>query len=168
MADPKEAAVFAVAIIVLISIPAASQNVEITEKDRLSGEITSKFSFHFKVEFDPGKLFLRGINNEAKFEMNESFKKKEKLFQTNRGSIRKTVSNSYIIKDAQTPYGKFREGLENGENISEFDGEEEEKAKEIKSKLESMMEEKSEKALDKKRVVISHLLPDIGLSVEET
>ena len=58
MADPKEAAVFAAAIIVLISIPAASQNVEITEKDRHSGEITSKFSDHFKVEFDPANYFL--------------------------------------------------------------------------------------------------------------
>jgi hypothetical protein len=100
--------------------------------------------------------------------MNESFKKKEKLFQTNRGSIRKTVSNNSIIKDTQTPYGKLREGLENGENISEIDGGEKEKAKEIKSELESKMKERSEKALDKKRVVISRKLPDVGLNVEET
>lgn len=167
MADPKEAAVFAAATLVLISIPAASQNVEIESKDSLSGEINSKFSDHFETDFEAGKIFLREISSDYRYEKNESYDKTVAVFQTSRGYIEKTVTNNSIIKTIKTPYGTFKSGVKNGENISSFDGGNREEAEKIRSNLEEKMSERSKSAQEKKRIVMSRILPDIDLDVEQ-
>lgn len=167
MADPREAALFAAATLVLISIPAASQNVEIESEDSLSGEINSKFSDHFETNFEAGKIFLREINSDYRYEKNESYDKTVTVFQTSKGYIQKTVTNNSIIKTIQTPYGTFKSGVKDGENISSFDGGNREEAEEIRSNLENKMSERSETAQEKKRIVMSRILPDIELSVEQ-
>lgn len=167
MADPKEAAVFAAATLVLISIPAASQNVEIESKDSLSGEINSKFSDHFETDFETGKIFLREISSDHRYEKNESYDKTVTVFQTSRGYIEKTVTNNSIIKTIKTPYGTFKSGVKNGENISSFDGGNREEAEKLRADLEEKMSERAGKTQEKKRIVMSKILPDIELDVEQ-
>lgn len=167
MSDPKEAAVFAFLVTALLSIPAASQEVDITSEDPLAGEIQSKFSDHFEVEFDPGKVFMKEISSESKFEMNKSYREKTTVFQTPRGYIEKTVSNDSIIKTVHTPFGTFKSGVEDGENISSFEGDKRNQAERIKEELEDEMSERAEKVEEKKRLVMGRMLPDIELEVEE-
>jgi hypothetical protein len=167
MAKPREAAIFAAITVILVSIPAASQDVEISNKGDLEGKIDSRFSDQFKIDFNPGEVFMKTISSEDKFEVNKSFRETTKTLQTSNGYIKKVVSNDSIVKTVQTPYGRFKSGVRNGDNFSSFDGGDKEKASDLKNSLEEKFEERSSEVLDKKQVVMSRILPSIELSVEQ-
>lgn len=166
MPELRESVVLAILVTVLISIPAASQTVNIHEGEDFGGSIDSKFSDIFKVDFKPGEMLMELKDSEYKLEINQSYRKRVVKLQGSHGFIRKTVSNESIVKVVQTPYGKFESGVRNGENFSDFEGGDEEKAEEIKDNLESVLDERLVEAREKRRVVVSRIMPDIELDVE--
>jgi hypothetical protein len=165
MPDVRESVVFAALAVIIISIPSASQTVEI-EEDEYRGVIESEFSDHFQVDFDTGKIFTEAISGDSKLEINKSFRKKTVELQTSQGFIRKERTNDSIVKSVQTPYGKFKSGVRKGENFSEFDGGNRAKAENIREELEKRLEEKMGEAEEKRQIVVSRILPDVELSVE--
>ena len=168
MSDVRESAILAALAVILISIPAASQNVEIKDKGDYHGVIDSKFADRFEVDFEPGKMLMEAVDSEAKFEINESFKKKVVRLQTAEGAIKKVKTNDTKIKTVTTPYGDFKSGFKQGENISEFDGADKKKAEELKKNLENRLDERLSEAKDKKQVVVSRILPDIDLDIQSS
>jgi hypothetical protein len=166
MLDLRESVVFALLGVIIVSIPAASQNVDI-EEGEYRGVIESEFSDHFKVDFDTGKVFTQAISSDSRLEIKKSFRKKVVEFQTAEGSIEKTWSNDSIVTEVQTPYGSFESGVENGENFSEYEGENQEMAEELREELRDRMDEKLSQAEEKRKIVVQRILPDVELNVED-
>lgn len=163
--DTGEAAILAALCVILVSIPAASQNVEVTEEG-YSGFIDSEFSDMFEVDFRPGKLLLEMFDSERRLEVNKSYMQRKVKLQTSKGFIRKLESSNSINTTVQTPYGRFKSGVVNGENFSDFDGGDKEKAEEVKKALENELEESLESANKKKMALIQEMLPAITVDVE--
>lgn len=167
MTSHRESVILAAIAITLVSIPAASQNVEISDGEDKTGVIDSKFSDKFEAEFKPGKVINRVLDKEAKLEVNRSFNKNVKELQTATGYVRIVETNNSIDKTVQTPYGRFEFGVENGENYSRFEGSAEEKAEEVKQELMSKLEERSKEASEKHEIIVQEMLPDVRVSVED-
>jgi hypothetical protein len=166
MSRLRESVVLAVLATILISIPAASQRVDITEGENFGGTIDSKFSNMFELDFESGNMLMEMINSESRLEINETFDRKTKSLQTPSGYLKKTKTNNSIVKVVQTPYGRFKWGFREGNNFSDFEGGNKDKAQEIKRSLMNEMEEKIREAKEKKQVVISRILPNIEIQVE--
>jgi hypothetical protein len=166
MPEIRESVILATLGVILISIPAASQNVEIRDDEDFSGVIDSEFSDQFEVDFNPGKLIMKAVDSEASFHMNRSYTKNVYELQTAEGYIKKVETNSSIIRTVQTPYGRFKSGVKNGDNFTEFEGGDREKARKVKDSLDRKFEERLSEAKEKKQVVMSRILPDVELEVE--
>ncbi len=167
MFDLRESVVFAALGVIIVSIPAASQNVEIQE-DQYSGMIDSKFSELFKVDFMEGKVFTKALSSDSKLVINKSFRKKVIEFQTSEGSIRKIWTNNSIVKKVQTPHGSFESGVRDGENFSEYDGSSRGRAESLKDKLEQRLKEKLSRAEEKRKIVVQKILPNVEMSVQSS
>lgn len=173
MPEIRESVILAALAVILISIPAASQNVEITEEDRYSGKIDSRFSDMFKVDFRPGKIVMELIDSEARLQVNKSYRKNTYLLRTPEGYVKKVETSNSTIKIVQTPYGRFVSGFRNGENISKFESSREEasdsvkaEARKMKKELMKRFEERLAETRDRKQIVMDRILPDIELGVE--
>lgn len=166
MSDYRTSIVFALLITVLISIPAASQTVNISDESSYSGEIDSKFSDMFDLDFEAGKMLIDMIESDSKLEIRETFDRKVVSFQTPTGYIEKTETNDSITRVVQTPYGRLEWGVKEGDNFSEFEGGDKEKTLSIKNSLQEQLSEKMGEAMEKKQVVVSRILPKIDAEVE--
>ena len=167
MASHRESVIMAAIVVILISIPAASQTVEISGEDTKIGVIESEFSDRFEAEFKPGKVVNRLIDSEAKLEVNKSFERNVKHLQTAEGSVKVVKTNNSIENVVQTPYGRFEFGVENGEDYERFEGENQERAEKVRDSLMSEMEERSKEVNEKHELVVQEMLPDIRVSVSE-
>jgi hypothetical protein len=166
MSRLRESVVLALLATILISIPAASQRVQITEEESFGGTIDSRFSDMFELKFNPGEMLIDMKSSESKLEINESYDRKVVSLQTPTGYIERTKTNDSIIKVVQTPYGRFNWGVRGGNNFSDFEGGNRDNALEIRQRLEKKLREKITEAKEKKQIVVSRILPDIELSVE--
>ena len=165
MDNYQESVLMAFVVVVLVSVPAASQNVEISGKEE--GVIDSLFSDRFEADFKSGKEFLDLKDSEARLEVNRSFDKNVKLLQTATGYFKVVKTNSSIDKVVNTPYGRFEFGVDQGESYSRFEGDKKSEAEDIRSDLEELMDEKEKEVNEKRDIVVEELLPDVDLEVED-
>lgn len=167
MADHRESVVLAAVTVALIAIPAASQNIEIKGTAEEIGLINSEFSDKFKVDFSTGKQVTTYLDKQSKLKTNKTFDKNTKKLETAKGDIKVIKTSQIINKTVKTPYGNFNFGVKNGENFSNYEGENKQKAKEIKKYLIKKLDEKSAQAKEKRELIVEKMLPSIKLSVED-
>ncbi|MFB6158147.1 MAG: hypothetical protein ABEJ95_00625 [Candidatus Nanohalobium sp.] len=165
MDGARDSVVFALLAVVLISIPAASQSVEIKERSDLHGVIDSRFSDRFEVEFEPGKVVMSILGSSSKLSSNVSYRRNISVLRTPQGFIKKKRTSNYSITVVQTPYGRFKTGFRDGENISGFEGEAKEKAEEVRKILRKKFRSRMSEARKRKQMVVSSMLPDVELDV---
>jgi hypothetical protein len=170
MPDHRESVVLAGITLILISIPAAPQTVEIDDGEDMEGMIDSKFSDRFEVEFQPGKVVNSLVDSKARLQVNRSFDRNARRLQTAEGYVKIVETNDSIEKTVQTPYGRFEFGVRSGENYSEFTGNEDsrEKAEKLREDLLSRLESRMNEVEEKHRVVVQEMLPDISASVNDS
>lgn len=165
MDNYRESVLMALIVVILVSVPAASQNVEISGENE--GVINSMFSDLFEADFKSGKEVLVLEDSDAKLEINKSYKKNIKLLQTSTGYFKVKKTNESIEKVINTPYGKFEFGVNESGNYSYFEGSDKEEAQDLRSNLESLMDEKESEVSEKRDIVVERILPDINLEVED-
>lgn len=167
MASYRESFILAAISVILVSIPAASQNIEINGTKDEVGLIDTKFSDKFKLDFSTGREVTTYIDKEAKLKINESFKKDIKRLQTSEGNVKIVKTNKIINKTVKTPYGNFNYGVKNGNSFDKFNGGNKAKAEEIKRDLLNKLGNRTYKAENKSDIVIDEMIPEIKLSVED-
>ncbi|QGA81040.1 lamin tail domain-containing protein [Candidatus Nanohalobium constans] len=169
MTSHRESVVLAVIAVILVSIPAASQNVEISGEENKQGVIDSKFSDRFEVDFEPGKVVNDLMDSDARLEVNQSFSRDVKRLQTSKGFVKIVRTNDSIEKTVQTPYGRFEFGVKDGDNYSEFSGNSgsRDEAEEVRENLMDEMSQRSSELSEKHSVVVQEMLPDVSASVED-
>lgn len=94
MPDHRESLVLAGITIVLISIPATPQTVEISEGVDMEGRIDSNFSDRFKADFSPGKVVNSMMDSESKLQINRSFEIDKKTEDCRR--LRQSCRNKHF------------------------------------------------------------------------
>lgn len=165
MDNYRESVLMALIVVVLVSVPAASQNVEISGEDE--GVINSMFSDYFEADFKSGKEVLVLEDSDAKLRINETFKKDVRMLQTPTGYFKIVKTNNSIEKVINTPYGKFKFGVNQSGDYNHFKGSDKQKAEELRSDLEDLMSEKESEISEKRDIVVERILPDIKVTVEE-
>ncbi|MFB6115699.1 MAG: lamin tail domain-containing protein [Candidatus Nanohalobium sp.] len=169
MVEAKQAIIFSIVFVVLLSIPVASQQVKIQEssKNGFKAVIDTDFSDKFSFRMDAGMEKMKLVDSEARFRMMERPSKKVKSIDTPRGSLKITRSNNSVVKKVETPYGTLKTGVKNGERFSSFTGLNRSKVEALKQRLEKRLGKKMREASAKKQVVLDRVLPDVELSVAE-
>jgi len=167
MASHRESVIMAVIAVILVSIPAASQTVEISGGENKIGVIDSKFSDRFEVNFKPGRVVKEIKDSRSRLYINNSFDRKVEKLETSGGSVKIVSTNNSIEKTVQTPYGRFNFGVRKGESYSSFEGSDKDEAEKIKSELLNRVEERSSEVSDKHELVVEKMLPEIVVSVND-
>lgn len=169
MVDAKQAIIFSAVFVVLVSIPAASEQVKIQEnsKNGFEAVIDTEFSDKFSFSMESGLEKMELVNSESRFNMRERPSERFKSIDTPRGSLEVTRTNSSVVRKVKSPYGTLKTGIRDGKRFASFEGLNRSRVEELKEDLVSRMNTKKREADAKRRAVMDRILADVDLVVTE-
>ncbi len=161
---------FSVAFVVLFSIPAASQQVDVVESagDGMEAVIDTRFSDTFSLEMRPGMEKMKLEDSASRFRLKERPSMRRKKIVTPVGSLVVRRSNDSVLKKVETPYGTLRTGVRDGRRFSSFSGLNRSRVEITLQDLESRMSMRSREARAKRRSVLDRMMPEMEISSNYT
>ena len=169
MVDSRDAIVLSGILVALLSIPAASERINIEEgpENGLDAEIETNLSDKFSLEMSPGKERIEMVDSTSSYTRDQKPSKKIKKITSPEGILKVRKSNNSILKTVETPYGTLKTGIKNGKRFSDFSGLNKSKVRDVKKKLSDRLAKKGREADAKRRTVLEKVLTDIELEVSE-
>lgn len=167
MVEARKASVYSVVLLLVFSIPVASQQVDIQDDSKgFRAFVDTNFSSSFQMDIGSGVKEMDLEESGSSYSMVEEPQRKVRELVTPQGSLRIEESPNSSVKTVRTPYGVLKKGFRDGENISSFSGPEDMKYKveKIFEGLKSNLSVKMREASVKKDVVMERLLPDVSLN----
>lgn len=164
--EPRKASVYSVVLLLVFSIPVASQQVDIQrDSEGFDAFVDTNFSSNFQMDIGSGLKKLDLEESGSSYSMVEEPERKVRELVTPQGSLRIEESPNASVKTVTTPYGVLKKGFRDGENISGFSGPEDmrDKAEKIFEGLKGNLSLKMREASVRKDVVMERLLPDVSV-----
>ncbi|AOV94416.1 hypothetical protein AQV86_00650 [Nanohaloarchaea archaeon SG9] len=169
MVEAGKASVYSVVLLLVFSIPVASQQVDIQESSEgFNAFVNTNFSSSFQMDIGTGLEEISLEDSDGSYSMTERPEKKTRKFVSPHGSLKVEKTPNMSVETVRTPYGVLKTGFREGENISSFSGPEDlkDRVREIREKLKSNLSVSRREASVKKSVVMEKMLPDVSLSHE--
>lgn len=167
MVDSRSAVIFSATLVLLFSIPAASQQVEIQEtvESGFDAVVDTNFTTNFKLNISSGSEEMKLIDSESRYSIDTRPSTQIKKFTTPKGKLKIVKSPNRSITTVETPYGTLKTGFRDGENVSSFSGEESMRpeVEKIREELLTNMSVREREASAKKAVVMDRILPDVKI-----
>lgn len=167
MVEARKASVYSVVLLLVFSIPVASQQVDIKEgSEGFKAFVDTNFSSNFQMDIGSGMEEIDLEESESSYSIVEEPEKKVRELVTPDGSLRIEESPNMSVETVKTPYGVLKKGFRDGENISSFSGPEDmrKRVKEIREGLKANLSVKMREASIKRDVVMDRLLPDVSVN----
>jgi len=167
--DAGKASLYSIVLLLVLSIPVASQQVEIEEdSEGFDAFVDTNFSSSFQMDIRTGLEEISLEESDGSYSMTERPEMKSREFVSPQGSLKVKESPNASVETVRTAYGVLKTGFRDGENISSFSGPEDMKSRvqNIKERLEANLSVKKREASMKKSVVMEKILPDVSVSHE--
>lgn len=164
MTGSRRAIVFSAALLMLFTIPVASQSVDIRESgEGFDAFVDTGFSTSFDLNISEGLEKMKLVDSESRYRVERTPSSMEKTLTTPRGRLEIKRTANLSLETVETPYGTLKTGFRNGENVSSFTGPEKlrDRAEKIRGMLMENLTVKEREASAKKRTVMARILPDI-------
>ncbi len=164
--DTRKASVYSVVLLLVFSIPVASQQVDIEGgSEGFDAFVDTNFSSNFQMDIGSGLKELDLEESDSSYSMVEEPERKVRELVTPQGSLRIEESPNTSVKTVTTAYGVLKKGFRNGENISSFSGPEDmkDKVEKIFEGLKGNLSVKMREASVRKDVVMEKILPDVSV-----
>lgn len=170
MEDKREAFVTALVLTLVLSIPAAAQSVNMSEKgdEFFESESQGRFGSSFDIEFSENSRSSSLQGTDYSVSTTDTPNRTVEVYSTPKASLKISYINStYSAEKLTTPYGTLTTGVRNGRRFETFEGLNRTRVEQIKSEIEEEMEEEVSDLEARERNAIKSELPDLRVGVHE-
>ncbi|MFB6174421.1 MAG: hypothetical protein ABEJ87_00400 [Candidatus Nanohalobium sp.] len=167
MVDARRAIVFSATLTVLLSVPVASQQVRIQQKDGgFNAVVSTDYTTNYRLNTSTGKRSMELVDSRSRYSYTQRPSVKREKFVTSKGLLRKRRTANESLTILKTPYGTLKTGYRDGENVSKFTGPEGMRSRvlKIRRKLMKRMNVSHRESVARKRSVMDRVLPDVEMS----
>lgn len=191
MATISQAAIAASLLVGLLSVPVASQTVEIsdsvssnlsqisgssevpsevsisTSPDGFAATIKSAFS-RFTTQIEPGAVNASLENPSSAFEVRRTTSGTEWMLSTSEGTLTVEETANKQLEEVSTPQGTLRISTVDGTTSEEFSGQNRDQVEQTRHELQQLLEQKKQELDDRRQQLRMRGMADVEVVVNQT